>query len=90
MSTLSPQAQLVIATSAQYLLAHDQQLSVQHYRRLWQSAQLHGDKQTLQSLRQQVVIAGRELQRQRTQHNRSLWLDFLSLRCSMVIPRMRF
>ena len=91
MNTLSHQAQAVIDMAALYLLEPEGQSDMQHYRQLWQTAQLQGDRQTLQSLRQQVVIAGRELQqRQRTHQNRMLWLDLLSLRCSMVSPRMRF
>lgn len=91
MSTLTAQAQAVIDTAALHLLQPESPLSVQHYRQLWQSAQMQGDRHTLHCLRQQVVLAGRELQqRQRTQHSRTLWLELLSLRCSMVIPRMRF
>ena len=90
-NALSPEVQAMLDISAQYLLGTAHSDEVQHYRQLWQVARLKGDRQSLHALRQQVVSVGQELQRRRqTRQTRLLWLDLLSLRCSMVIPRMRF
>lgn len=91
LNALSPEVQAMLDISAQYLLGTTHSAEIQRYRQLWQVARLKGDRQSLHALRQQVVSVGRELRRRRqTQQTRLLWLDLLSLRCSMVIPRMRF
>ena len=91
LNALSPEAQSMLDNSAQYLLGTAHSAEIQCYRQLWQVARLKGDRQSLHALRQQVVSVGQELQQRRqTRQARLLWLDLLSLRCSMVIPRMRF
>ena len=91
LKALSPAVQAMLDISAQYLLGTAHSAEIQHYRQLWQVARLQGDRQSLHALRQQVISVGRELQRRKqTRQTRMLWLDLLSLRCSMVIPRMRF
>ena len=81
----------MLELSAQHLLVSDSSDDVQRYRQLWQVAQAQGDRQLLHALREHVIHIGQELQQRRqTRHNRMLWLDWLGLRCSMVIPRMRF
>lgn len=91
LNALSPQVQAMLDISAQYLLGTAHSAEIQRYRQLWLVARSKGDRQSLHALRQQVVAVGRELQRRKqTRQTRLLWLDLLSLRCSMVIPRMRF
>lgn len=89
--SLSPEAMAMLKISAQHLQVTNLDIDVQNYRQLWQAAQTQGDRQLLRALRQQVTHVGKDLQQRRqTPQNRMLWLDWLSLRCSMVIPRMRF
>ena len=88
---LNAHAQAMMEISAHYLLNPEHPDSVQRYRQLWHTAQQQGDRQSLRTLRQHVTTAGRALQQRRhTRQNHLLWLDLLSLRCYMVIPRMRF
>ncbi|MEX8191954.1 hypothetical protein [Comamonas guangdongensis] len=87
----SPEARALLATSARHLLNADMGDSLRHYRQLWQAAQCSGDREAQLSIRAQVVSAGRELQARRTHPQaKALWLALLGLRCSMVMPRMRF
>ena len=89
--SLSPEAMAMLKISAQHLQVTNLDIDVQNYRQLWQAAQTQGDRQLLRALRQQVTHVGKDLQQRRqTPQNRMLWLDWLSLRCSMVIPRVRF
>lgn len=89
--SLSPEAMAMLKISAQHLQVTNLDIDVQNYRQLWQAAQTQGDRQLLRALRQQVTHVGKDLQQRRqTPQNRMLWLDWLSLRCSMVIPRIRF
>ena len=89
--SLSPEAMAMLKISAQHLQVTNLDIDVQNYRQLWQAAQTQGDRQLLRALRQQVTHVGKDLQQRRqTPQNRMLWLDWLSLRCSMVIPRMLF
>ena len=90
-TSLSPEAMAMLKISAQHLQVTNLDIDVQNYRQLWQAAQTQGDRQLLRALRQQVTHVGKDLQQRRqTPQNRMLWLDWLSLRCSMVIPRVRF
>lgn len=94
-TSLSPEAMAMLKISAQHLQVTNLDIAldidVQNYRQLWQAAQTQGDRQLLRALRQQVTHVGKDLQQRRqTPQNRMLWLDWLSLRCSMVIPRVRF
>ena len=90
-TSLSPEAMAMLKVSAQHLQVTNLDIDVQNYRQLWQAAQTQGDRQLLRALRQQVTHVGKDLQQRRqTPQNRMLWLDWLSLRCSMVIPRARF
>ncbi|MEG0557788.1 MAG: hypothetical protein RR473_07170 [Comamonas sp.] len=83
--------QAVLTVSAQHLLGPDSQQSIAQYLQLWQAAQASGNRQAQQSIRQQVVSAGRQIQARRcSPQARALWLALLQLRCSMVMPRMRF
>ncbi|WP_427772329.1 hypothetical protein [Comamonas thiooxydans] len=87
----TPQAQALLNTSSRHLLGEHCQLSVQQYQQLWLSAQSQGDRKAQQVLRQQVVAAGRQLQTQRgNPQARALWLALMGLRCSMLMPRLRF
>jgi len=87
----TPQAQALLNTSSRHLLGQPCQLSVQQYQQLWLSAQSQGDRSAQQVLRQQVVAAGRQLQAQRSNPQaRAMWLALMGLRCSMLIPRLRF
>ena len=89
--SLSPEAMAMLKISAQHLQVTKLDIDVQNYRQLWQAAQTQGDRHLLRALRQQVTHVGKDLQQRRqTPQNRMLWLDWLSLRCSMVIPRVRF
>ena len=90
-TSLSPEAMAMLKISAQHMQVTNLDIDVQSYRQLWQAAQTQGDRQLLRELRQQVTHVGKDLQQRRqTPQNRMLWLDWLSLRCSMVIPRARF
>lgn len=90
-TSLSPEAMAMLKISAQHMQVTNLDIHVQSYRQLWQAAQTQGDRQLLRELRQQVTHVGKDLQQRRqTPQNRMLWLDWLSLRCSMVIPRARF
>jgi len=87
----SPEARALMAVSARHLLNAELGDGLRHYRQLWQAAQCAGDRETQLSIRALVVSAGRELQARRGQPQaRALWLALLGLRCSMVMPRMRF
>lgn len=87
----TPQAQALLNTSSLHLLGEPCQLSVQQYQQLWLSAQSQGDLLAQQVLRQQVVAAGQQLQTQRgNPQARALWLALMGLRCSMLMPRLRF
>ena len=81
----------LLNVSTLHLLGHDAQPSITHYLQLWQAAQASGNRQAQQSIRQQVVRAGRLIQaRRHSPQARALWLALLQLRCSMVMPRLRF
>lgn len=83
--------QALLSISTQHLLGPDSQQSIRQYLDLWQAAQASGNRQVQQSIRQQVVCAGRQIQaRRNSPQARALWLALLQLRCSMVMPRMRF
>ena len=87
----TPQAQALLNTSSRHLLGQPCQLSVLQYQQLWLSAQSQGDRSAQQVLRQQVVAANQQLQAQRSNPQaRALWLALMGLRCSMLIPRLRF
>ncbi|WP_294259397.1 hypothetical protein [uncultured Comamonas sp.] len=87
----TPQAQALLNVSSRHLLGEPCLLSVQQYQQLWRSAQSQGDRRAQQVLRQQVVAAGRQLQAQRSNPQaRALWLALMGLRCSMLMPRLRF
>ena len=87
----TPQAQALLNVSSRHLLGEPCQLSVQQYQQLWLSAQSQGDRRAQQVLRQRVVAAGRQLQAQRSNpQTRALWLALMGLRCSMLMPRLRF
>ena len=84
----SLEAQTLLAISSQHLLNEG---SVQQYQQLWLAAQSSGDRAAQQSVRQHVADAGRVLQSQRANPQaRALWLALMSLRCSMLMPRLRF
>lgn len=84
----SPATQALLAVSAQHLLNEG---CVQQYQQLWQAAQSSGDRAAQQAVRQHVVTAGRQLQGYRNNPQaRALWLNLMSLRCSMLMPRLRF
>ncbi len=87
----TPQAQALLNVSSRHLLGEPCQLSVQQYQQLWLSAQSQGDRSAQQVLRQRVVAAGRQLQAQRNNpQTKALWLALMGLRCSMLMPRLRF
>ena len=84
----SREVQTLLAISSQYLLNEG---CVQQYQQLWLAAQRSGDRAAQQTVRQHVADAGRLLQAQRTNpQTRALWLALMSLRCSMLMPRLRF
>ncbi|QXZ09957.1 hypothetical protein KUF54_01400 [Comamonas sp. Y33R10-2] len=84
----SPEIQAMLAISAQHLLNEGR---VQQYQQLWIAAQSSGNRAAQQAVRQHVVAAGRQLQGQRANPQaRALWLALMSLRCSMLMPRLRF
>ena len=84
----SREIQALLAISSQHLLNEG---SVQQYQQLWLAAQSSGDRAAQQTVRQHVADAGRLLQAQRANPQaRALWLALMSLRCSMLMPRLRF
>lgn len=84
----SPEAQALLLISAQHLLGEP---CVQQYQQLWLAAQSSGDRAAQQAVRQHVIAAGSQLQTQRsTPQGKALWLALMSLRCSMLMPRLRF
>lgn len=90
MNTLqhSPEIQALLSISSRHLLNVS---CVQQYQQLWLAAQSNGDRSAQQAVRQHLVATGRRLQVQRgNPQARALWLALMSLRCSMVMPRLRF
>ncbi|MEG0044595.1 MAG: hypothetical protein RR729_01370 [Comamonas sp.] len=84
----SREIQALLTISSQHLLNEG---SVQQYQQLWLAAQSSGDLAAQQTVRQHVADAGRLLQAQRANPQaRALWLALMSLRCSMLMPRLRF
>ena len=84
----SREIQALLTISSQHLLNEG---SVQQYQQLWLAAQSSGDRAAQQTVRQHVADAGRLLQSQRANPQaRALWLALMSLRCSMLMPRLRF
>ena len=84
----SLEAQTLLAISSQHLLNEG---SVQQYQQLWLAAQSSGDRAAQRTVRQHVADAGLVLQSQRANPQaRALWLALMSLRCSMLMPRLRF
>ena len=84
----SHEIQALLTISSQHLLNEG---SVQQYQQLWLAAQSSGDCAAQQTVRQHVADAGRLLQAQRANPQaRALWLALMSLRCSMLMPRLRF
>ena len=87
----STTAQNLQAISESHLLGNQAQVNVQHYQQLWHVAQSRGDRAAQRNVRDHVVAVGRLLQgRRSTPQARKLWLELMGLRCSMVMPRMRF
>ena len=87
----SSEVQSLLKISAEHLLEGDSQINIQQYQQLWQSAQSRGDRAAQRNVREHVVALGRLLQgRRTTPQARKLWQELMSLRCSMVMPRMRF
>ena len=87
----SAAAQNLLAISEGHLLGDQAQVNVQHYQQLWHVAQSRGDRAAQRNVRDHVVAVGRLLQgRRSTPQARKLWQELMGLRCSMVMPRMRF
>ncbi|MDR2299127.1 MAG: hypothetical protein LBE30_12405 [Comamonas sp.] len=82
----------LLEISARHLLGNeDWQTCVQQYQQLWQAARSSGNRQAQQSIRDLVVTVGRQLQARRGDPRaKALWLALMGLRCSMLMPRMRF
>lgn len=91
-ANLNPHAAALLEISARHLLnEEDWQTRVQQYRQLWQVAQSSGNRQAQQSIRELVAAAGRQLQARRGDPKaKALCLALMGLRCSMLMPRMRF
>lgn len=87
----STEVQSLLQISQLHLLGQDAQAHVQHYQQLWHAAERCGDRAALHRVRQSVVAAGRKLQPLRSDPQvKMLWLALMGLRCSMLMPRMRF
>lgn len=90
-TSLSPEVQAWLKLSAQHLLDERPQICVQSFQQQWLLAQRLGDRSAQHALREQVTALGKRLQSQRSSpHAKALWLALMGLRCSMLMPRLRF
>ena len=90
-TSLSPEVQAWLKLSAQHLLDERPQFYVQSFQQQWLLAQSLGDRSAQHALREQVTALGKRLQSQRSSpHAKALWLALMGLRCSMLMPRLRF
>ena len=90
-TSLSPEVQAWLKLSAQHLLDERPQLCVQVLQQQWLLAQRLGDRSAQYAVREQVTALGKRLQSQRSSpHAKALWLALMGLRCSMLMPRLRF
>lgn len=90
-TSLSPEVQAWLKLSAQHLLNERPQICVQSFQQQWLLAKSQGDRSAQNALREQVTALGKRLQSQRSSpHAKALWLALMGLRCSMLMPRLRF
>lgn len=90
-TSLSPEVQAWLKLSAQHLLDERPQICVQSFQQQWLLAQSLGDQSAQHAVREQVTALGKRLQSQRSSpHAKALWLALMGLRCSMLMPRLRF
>lgn len=90
-TSLSPEVQAWLQLSAQPLLNEHPQICAQSFQQQWLQAQRLGDRSAQHALREQVTALGKRLQSQRSSpHAKALWLALMGLRCSMLMPRLRF
>lgn len=90
-ASLSPEVQAWLKLSAQHLLDERPQICVQVLQQQWLLAQRLGDRSAQHAVREQVTALGKRLQSQRSSpHAKALWLALMGLRCSMLMPRLRF
>lgn len=90
-TSLSPEVQAWLKLSAQHLLDERPQICVQVLQQQWLLAQRLGDRSAQHAVREQVTALGKRLQSQRSSpHAKALWLALMGLRCSMLMPRLRF
>ena len=89
--SLSPEVQAWLKLSAQHLLDERPQICVQSFQQQWLLAQRLGDRSAQHAVREQVTALGKRLQSQRSSpHAKALLLALMGLRCSMLMPRLRF
>lgn len=90
-TSLSPEVQAWLQLSAQHLLNEHSQICAQSFQQQWLQAQRLGDRSAQHALREQVTALGKRLQSQRSSpHAKAFWLALMGLRCSMLMPRLRF